>query len=231
MADLDSRLAGGENDRLVSMSTDRDIAIRAIATARSERQVRDIMTPDVKYCYLDQEVDEIISNMATSIASGLPVLSPRQAAWAPPVVCGDSRSATIPTLPSRLFVEFHGHQRAWPQSPARLAAPALQVPASGNPPGKNRRNLSTLCTPNPPIKTRAAPGRRRRNFPAPRLLRRIGREISDRHAPSFSTCEPTRHRKPGAGGRISRTWSPLLTMSCLPLVSVLSVTLSPAAKI
>jgi CBS domain-containing protein len=49
-----------ENDHLVGMITDRDITVRATAEALPPRlgQVRDVMTPDVVYCFEDQDVDE-----------------------------------------------------------------------------------------------------------------------------------------------------------------------------
>src|SRR5262245_43991817 len=49
-----------ENDRLVGMVTDRDITTRAVAQGfgGSAGSVRDVMTPDVVYCFEDQEVAE-----------------------------------------------------------------------------------------------------------------------------------------------------------------------------
>src|SRR4030081_3720045 len=49
-----------ENDRLVGMLTDRDITVRATAEALPPGlgQVRDIMTPEVIYCFEDQGVAE-----------------------------------------------------------------------------------------------------------------------------------------------------------------------------
>jgi CBS domain-containing protein len=77
MADLDvGALPVGENDRLVGMITDRDIAVRGIADGKGPNaKVRDVMTPEVKYCFLDQEIEEISSNMADVQLRRLPVLS------------------------------------------------------------------------------------------------------------------------------------------------------------
>jgi CBS domain-containing protein len=49
-----------DNDRLVGLITDRDIAIRAVAEACDPRSttVKDVMTPDVLYCFEDQDVRE-----------------------------------------------------------------------------------------------------------------------------------------------------------------------------
>jgi len=49
-----------ENDRLVGMLTDRDITVRATAGACDpcSTHVRDVMTPDVVYCFEDQEISD-----------------------------------------------------------------------------------------------------------------------------------------------------------------------------
>jgi CBS domain-containing protein len=49
-----------ENDRLVGMVTDRDITVRATAEGEDPQKilVRDIMTPDILYCFEDQLVSE-----------------------------------------------------------------------------------------------------------------------------------------------------------------------------
>jgi len=48
----------GDNDRLVGMVTDRDIAVRGVAEACDPRTttVQQIMTPEVVFCYEDQDV-------------------------------------------------------------------------------------------------------------------------------------------------------------------------------
>lgn len=50
----------GENDRLVGMLTDRDIAVRAVAEGRdpNNTKVRNAMTSDLVYCYEDQDISE-----------------------------------------------------------------------------------------------------------------------------------------------------------------------------
>jgi CBS-domain-containing membrane protein len=49
-----------EGDHLVGIITDRDITVRATAEALPPQlgQVRDVMTPDVVYCFEDQDVQE-----------------------------------------------------------------------------------------------------------------------------------------------------------------------------
>src|SRR3954468_22063501 len=64
MAELDvGILPVTENDRLVGIITDRDIAVRGIAEDLGpSAKVREVMTPEVKYCFADQEIDEIAEN-------------------------------------------------------------------------------------------------------------------------------------------------------------------------
>src|SRR5262249_10721006 len=49
-----------QDDHLVGMITDRDITVRATAEALPPRlgQVRDVMTPDVVYCFEEQDMQE-----------------------------------------------------------------------------------------------------------------------------------------------------------------------------
>jgi len=77
MAMLDAGvLPVGEKDRLVGMITDRDIAIRGVAEGKGpDTPVRDVMTPDVKYCFDDQEVGEVIRNMGDIQVRRLPVVN------------------------------------------------------------------------------------------------------------------------------------------------------------
>lgn len=76
MADIDAGfLPVGENDRLVGIITDRDIAIRAVGAGRSpDAKVRDVMSDEVKYCYTDDEIDEVLSNMGEQQIRRLPVV-------------------------------------------------------------------------------------------------------------------------------------------------------------
>jgi CBS domain-containing protein len=65
-----------DNDRLVGMISDRDIAIRGIAKGRGpDSLVGEVMTSGVKYCFEDQDLDEVISNMGDIQVRRLPVLN------------------------------------------------------------------------------------------------------------------------------------------------------------
>jgi len=77
MADVDAGiLPVGEGDRLVGMITDRDIAIRAVAEGKGpQTPIRDVMSPEVKYCFEDDDTDEVARNMAEIQVRRLPVVN------------------------------------------------------------------------------------------------------------------------------------------------------------
>ncbi len=77
MARLDAGvLPVGENDRLVGIITDRDIAVRAIAQGKGPNTpVREVMSEDVKYCFEDDEIDLVAQNMSDIKVRRLPVLN------------------------------------------------------------------------------------------------------------------------------------------------------------
>ena len=66
----------GENDRLIGMITDRDIALRAVAEGRGpDTTVREVMTKDIKYCYDDEDVGHVAQSMAELQVRRLPVIN------------------------------------------------------------------------------------------------------------------------------------------------------------
>ena len=78
MAEIDAGiLPVGDNDRLVGMITDRDIAIRAVAQGKGpDTPVRDVMsTEKVMYCYDDDELDNVAKNMGDVQVRRLPVVN------------------------------------------------------------------------------------------------------------------------------------------------------------
>ena len=78
MADIDAGiLPVGENDRLVGMITDRDIAVRAVAQGKGpQTSVREVMTSDVKYCFEDEkDIDQVAGNMGAHLVRRLPVVN------------------------------------------------------------------------------------------------------------------------------------------------------------
>jgi CBS domain-containing protein len=80
MADIDAgALPVGENDRLVGMITDRDIAVRAVATGKGpDTPIREIMTTEVMYCFEDDDIDDVAHNMADIKLRRLPVLNAKK---------------------------------------------------------------------------------------------------------------------------------------------------------
>lgn len=76
MAELDSgALPVGENDRLVGMLTDRDIAIRAVARGIGpDATVGDVMTPEIRYCYEDEDAEDVSRNLAAQKIRRIPVV-------------------------------------------------------------------------------------------------------------------------------------------------------------
>jgi CBS domain-containing protein len=77
MSDVDAGvLPVGENDRLVGMITDRDIAVRAVAQGKGpDTPVREVMTADVKYCFDDEDTDQVARNMGDQQIRRLPVVN------------------------------------------------------------------------------------------------------------------------------------------------------------
>lgn len=66
----------GEHDRLIGMLTDRDIVIRALAAGGdADSPVREAMSGSIKYCYEDDDVDDVADNMASLEIRRLPVVS------------------------------------------------------------------------------------------------------------------------------------------------------------
>lgn len=66
----------GENDRLIGMVTDRDIAIRALADGFdvSSSTARDVMSPGIICCRTDDTVDEAVRVMEAKKIRRLPVI-------------------------------------------------------------------------------------------------------------------------------------------------------------
>ena len=81
MKDLDiGALPVCENDRLIGVVTDRDIVIRCVAAGQDPtmEHVRDAMTPQVNYCYEDDDVVDVAELMSEKQVRRLPVLNRRK---------------------------------------------------------------------------------------------------------------------------------------------------------
>jgi FOG: CBS domain len=77
MAEIDAGIVPvGDNDRLVGMLTDRDIAVRAVAEGLGpDTRVGEVMTDDVKYCYEDEDTDEVCRNLGDQQIRRIPVVN------------------------------------------------------------------------------------------------------------------------------------------------------------
>lgn len=65
----------GENDRLVGVVTDRDIAVRAVAEGRGpDTPAREVMSQEILYCYDDQDLEEVTGDMSEMKVRRMPVV-------------------------------------------------------------------------------------------------------------------------------------------------------------
>ena len=104
MAIIDSGvLPVGENDRLVGMITDRDIAVRAVAEGKAPiPMVRDVMSVEGLYCFADLDLDEVARSMGNAKV--------RRCRWSigksgssGSFLSAISRAIVTPTLPAEQF--------------------------------------------------------------------------------------------------------------------------------
>ena len=65
-----------DGDRLVGMITDRDIVVRSTAVAQAPEKTRvgDVMSTDVRTCYANQSIDEVLSQMGDVQIRRVPVV-------------------------------------------------------------------------------------------------------------------------------------------------------------
>ena len=66
-----------DGDRLVGVITDRDIAVRGVAQGYDPKtaRVQEVMTPEVIYCFDDEDVKEAAKKMEEKQVRRLPVLN------------------------------------------------------------------------------------------------------------------------------------------------------------
>lgn len=77
MSEMDAGvLPVGDNDRLVGMITDRDIAVRAVCEGKGpDTKISEAMTREVKYCFDDEDIEHVARNMGEQQVRRLPVMS------------------------------------------------------------------------------------------------------------------------------------------------------------
>lgn len=66
-----------DGQKLVGMVTDRDIAVRAVAQGKpvDSTSARDVMSGHVRWCYEDQEVDDVLDEMRDVQIRRIPVVN------------------------------------------------------------------------------------------------------------------------------------------------------------
>lgn len=77
MADLDlGFLPVADDERLVGMITDRDIAVRAVAQGKdpAKTKVKDVVTGRVLYCFDDSDVEEALNDLARLQIRRMPIV-------------------------------------------------------------------------------------------------------------------------------------------------------------
>jgi len=77
MAQYDTgALPVGDDERLLGVVTDRDIAVRAVAEGKSlDTPVREVMSREVLYCFDDEDVEHVTRNMGDVQVRRLPVMN------------------------------------------------------------------------------------------------------------------------------------------------------------
>jgi len=77
MMEIDAgALPVSENDRLIGMITDRDIAVRGVGEQKGpDTPVREVMSSEVKYCYEDDDMENVAQNMGDIRVRRLPVVN------------------------------------------------------------------------------------------------------------------------------------------------------------
>lgn len=66
-----------DGDKLVGMVTDRDITVRAVASGRDAEstKVSEVMSSNVRWCYDDQDIDDVLDEMRDTQIRRVPVLN------------------------------------------------------------------------------------------------------------------------------------------------------------
>jgi CBS domain-containing protein len=63
-------------ERLVGMITDRDIVVRGVASGKGpDAKVSEVMSDQVKYCFEDDDIEEVLQNMGEIQLRRLPVVN------------------------------------------------------------------------------------------------------------------------------------------------------------
>lgn len=76
MAEIDAgAVPVADDDGLIGMLTDRDIAVRAVAQGKGpETRVAEVMSSEVKYCFEDEDTGHVCANLGDQQIRRLPVV-------------------------------------------------------------------------------------------------------------------------------------------------------------
>ena len=105
-----------DGQKLIGMVTDRDITVRAVAANKSpeECKANDVMSTNVRWCYDDQDVDDVLDEMRDSQIRRVPVMDRQhklvgivslgdlaERSGEPPRVAETLRDISTPSQPDR----------------------------------------------------------------------------------------------------------------------------------
>lgn len=96
----------GDDDRLLGVITDRDIAVRAVAQGKSlDTPVSDVMSREILYCFEDEDVEHVMRNMGDNKVRRLPVMN-RQKRLVGIVSLGDLSHKAQPAVTGNAVAEI-----------------------------------------------------------------------------------------------------------------------------
>ncbi len=66
-----------EGEKLIGMVTDRDIAIRGVAYGKNinKTSIKEVMSPDVHWCFEDQQIEEVSEKMSDLQVRRIPIMN------------------------------------------------------------------------------------------------------------------------------------------------------------
>ena len=131
-----------DGDKLVGMVTDRDIVVRGVAQECDAKTTKlaDVMSTNVRCATEDQDVDEILGEMADSQIRRMPVVDSQRAAGGhrdPRAISRTRIRTTRSTWRRRWPISRRRHSRTAPAS-RRPAAPPVAAPLRASREGKAR---------------------------------------------------------------------------------------------
>ena len=123
MAQYDTgALPVGDDERLLGVITDRDIAVRAVALGKSgDTPVSEVMSREVLYCFEDEDVEHVTRNMGDMKVRRLPVMN-RQKRLVGIVSLGDLSRKARPAVTGNAVADISRPGGAHTQNVRRQAS-------------------------------------------------------------------------------------------------------------